>query len=131
MTSQRPGTSSLVGLVALLGASGALHLARPATFDGIVPKALPGEARTWTYASGIAELGTALALAVPHTRRLAGALAALLFVAVFPANVTMTVDSFRSSRASRLKKVITAVRLPLQVPLVLLALGVRHRARRP
>src|SRR5699024_4393252 len=79
-------------LATLLGAAGVLHFARPAPFDSIVPPALPGPARTYTYASGAAELATAALLAVPRTRRLGGIAAAALFVAVFPANLQMAYD---------------------------------------
>ncbi len=87
--SQRPNRSSqapALRLAALLFGAGTLHFVRPRPFDAIVPRALPGSARTYTYASGVvAELATAAALAVPRTRRLGGTLATALFVAVFPA----------------------------------------------
>ena len=64
----------------------------PEHYDAIVPRALPGSARFYTYASGVAELGIAGLLTVPTTRR-AGALAAIaLYTAVFPANVQMAWD---------------------------------------
>lgn len=113
-------------LTALLATSGVLHLARPQTFDGIVPDAMPGEARTWTYVSGVAELACAAALALPKTRRLGGTLAALLFVAVFPANVKMARDAVTGSTASTPRKAIAVGRLPLQIPLVVAALRARR-----
>ncbi|ROQ40799.1 putative membrane protein [Frondihabitans sp. PhB188] len=115
-------TRLAASLVALLGTSGTLHFARPQTFDGIVPRSLPGTARTWTHLSGAAELVCAAALAMPRTRRLGGVLTAALFVAVFPANVTMAVGALRSPRASNRRRAIAVVRLPLQVPLVVAAL---------
>ena len=113
-------------LAAVLGASGLLHLAVPATYDAVVPRSLPGRPRTWTLASGLAELVVAAALAAPGTRRTGGALAAALFVAVFPANVSMALRALRSDRASTRRRVVTVARLPLQVPLVTAALGVRR-----
>ncbi len=123
---------SAPGLAGLLAAAGVAHLVRPGTFDAIVPPALPGPARWWTWGSGVAELAVAGAVAVPATRRIGAAGAALLFVAVFPANVQMTVDAFTGSgpRASAAARVATAVRLPMQVPLVLWALAVRRSAGR-
>ena len=59
-----------------LGVMGVLHFVKPEHFDRIVPRALPGSARFYTYASGVAELGVAGLLALPKTRR-AGALAAI------------------------------------------------------
>jgi uncharacterized membrane protein len=128
MTTAPKQTLSLVGMTAALALSGTLHLVRPRTFDGIVPDVLPGKARTWTYLSGVAELVTAGALAVPATRRLGGALAAALFVAVFPANVEMARKYLRSSRTTPAAKAIAVVRLPLQIPLVTTALAIRRAA---
>ena len=52
-----------------LGTTGVLHFAKPEHYDAIVPRALPGSARFYTYASGAAELGIAGLLTVPTTRR--------------------------------------------------------------
>ena len=114
----RPAGAALAGL---LGVSGVGHFARPGFFDAIVPRSLPGEPRSWTYASGVAELGVAAALAVPRTRRLGGYAAAALFVAVFPANVSM---ALRWSGRSPRERAIAYGRLPLQVPLVVWALRI-------
>jgi uncharacterized membrane protein len=111
-------TKQALGLAALLGASGVLHFARPRPYDSIVPPALPGSRRAWTYASGAAELAVALAVAHPRTRRLGGLAAAALFVGVFPANVKMAVDWRHAPPARR---AIAYGRLPLQIPLVLWA----------
>lgn len=116
--STQPTRASALRLAALLLGTGTLHFARPEPFDRIVPRALPGDARAYTYASGVAELAVGTALAFPRTRRLGGALAAALFVAVFPANIQMTVSWLRRARISPAAKVIAVVRLPLQIPLV-------------
>src|SRR5215210_2554741 len=81
-----------LGLAAFLGFAGVAHFKNPEFFDDIVPHALPGSGRTWTYVSGVAELACAVAVARPATRRTGGLAAAALFVAVFPANVQMAVD---------------------------------------
>ena len=109
-------------LVTLLTTTGTLHFAAPRQFDTIVPPQLPGTARFWTYASGVAELGVAGLLARPRTRRLGGTLAAALFVAVLPANLR-AVWIFR--RRPLLVAVMIA-RLPLQIPLVTEALKARE-----
>lgn len=119
------GARAALGLAALLAVAGVAHFARPRFFDPIVPRVLPGSPRGYTYASGAAELGIAGLLAVPKTRRLGGLLAALLFVAVFPANVQMAIDWRHAPLA---KKLIAFGRLPLQIPLVLWALRVRRKA---
>ena len=113
-----------LALAAVLATSGALHFARPRPFDGIVPRSLPGSPRTWTYVSGVAELGVAAALAHPRTRRLGGLAAAGLFAAVFPANVKMAID-WRGTSSTR--RAIAYGRLPLQIPLVLWGLRVARR----
>ena len=106
-------------LAALLLTTGTLHFASPAAFESIVPGFL-GRPGFWVAASGVAELGCALGLAVRRTRRLAGWACAVLFVVVFPANVTMAVQSLQGHGS-----VLAAwLRLPLQVPLVLWALYV-------
>ena len=112
-------------LVAILGGAGVAHFAIPQHFDEIVPSALPGPARMWTSISGVAELGVAVTLAVPRSRHTGAALAAVLFVVVFPANVQMAINWADRPRAQRL---IAYARLPLQIPLIRLALRVRRSA---
>jgi uncharacterized membrane protein len=103
-------------LAGLLTTAGVAHFAAPRSFDAIVPKALPGEPRTWTYASGAVELALAAGLALPKTRRTAALATAAFFVGVFPANVQMAVDwRHRPAR----QKAAALGRLPLQLPLVL------------
>ena len=116
-----------IALALLLGNSGTLHFLLPKPFDRLIPHQLPGTRRTWTYLSGAAELGTALLIVVPRTRRLGGLLAALLFVAVFPGNVKMALD-YQRKRKPLPHRVIAFARLPLQWPLVAWALRVRDNA---
>jgi uncharacterized membrane protein len=114
-----------LALAGLLVVTGVTHFARPRPFDRIMPRWLPGRARSWTYASGVAELAVAAALSHPRTRQLGGLAAAGLFAGVFPANVQMAVDWRHASPARR---AIAYGRLPLQVPLVLWGLRVARRA---
>lgn len=116
---------SVRALVTLLGGAGATHFVLPAPYDAIVPHALPGDPRTWTYVSGAAELALAVAVAVPRTRRLGSLAAAALFTAVFPANVRMAID-WKDRPASQ--RAAAYSRLPLQVPLVWWALRVAKSA---
>lgn len=108
-------------LAGLLATAGVAHFAAPRQFDAIVPRALPGSPRTWTYVSGAAELALAAGLALPRTRRTAALAATGFFAAVFPANVKMALD-WRDRPAPQ--KAAAFARLPLQVPLVLWARGV-------
>nr|WP_202451896.1 hypothetical protein [Streptomyces sp. SID4948] len=113
-------------LAGLLATAGVTHFVRPKPYDAIVPASLPGSPRTWTRASGAAELLVATAVALPATRRAGGLLAAGLFTAVFPANVKMAYD-WRHHPTPY--KAAAYGRLPVQVPLVLWALKVSRAAR--
>ena len=109
-------------LAALLAGAAVTHFVRPEFYDPIVPHLLPGPVRTWTYVSGAAELAVAAAVAAPRTRRGGALAAALLLVAVFPANVQMAADAHTTAM-----RAVAYARLPLQVPLVLWALAVRRQ----
>ncbi|MFI9011249.1 hypothetical protein ACIGNX_28835 [Actinosynnema sp. NPDC053489] len=121
MEPTRSRSRSALALAGLLGAAGVTHFAKPKPYDSIVPRALPGRPRTWTYVSGAVEVALAAAVAVPRTRGVGGKLAAAFFAAVFPANVKMAYDYRTKSPRAR---AIAYGRLPLQVPLVLWALRV-------
>jgi len=127
MTSPPPELQQLANpapayrLAALLLGVGSTHFLMPKPFDAIVPAELPGSARFYTYASGVAELATGALLLAPRTRRV-GALAAIaVFISVFPANVNMV----RLWRDKPLPMRIGALaRLPLQIPMITEALKV-------
>lgn len=108
-------------LAALLLGSGVAHFVIPKPYDTIVPVELPGSARFYTYASGVAELAAGALLLSPRTRRV-GALAAMaVFVGVFPANINLV----RLWRNKPLFMRLGALaRLPLQIPMITSALKV-------
>ena len=112
-----------LGMAGMLTTVGILHFAAPKPFDTIVPAELPGNARFYTHASGVAELGTAALLAVPQTRRLGATVAMALFLAVFPANVNMVRLWWGKPWPMRLAAI---ARLPLQIPMIVLANRVRR-----
>ncbi|MFI6312839.1 hypothetical protein ACIBEK_22270 [Nocardia fusca] len=124
------GRTPALRLAALLLGTGVLHFVAPTPFDSIVPPQLPGKARSYTYWSGVAEIGVGTALLVPRTRRLGGRLAALLFLAVFPANIQFAADAVRNPKAPSILKAISVLRLPLQWPMITSALAVSRRASR-
>ncbi|WJY97206.1 hypothetical protein CFOUR_03895 [Corynebacterium fournieri] len=107
-------------LIPLFAGAGVLHFAKPEPFDGIVPDALPGDARTYTYVSGVAELAAAGLLANPKTRAAGGKFAAALLTAVWPANFNM---AWQWRDEPWQKQIISIGRLPLQIPLIKAALG--------
>jgi uncharacterized membrane protein len=103
---------------------GTLHFVAPKPFDDIVPAELPGSARFYTYASGLAELGVAGLLLSPRTRRL-GALAAMaLFASVFPANVNMVRLWCKDPAKPLVMRLMAIARLPLQIPMITEALKI-------
>jgi uncharacterized membrane protein len=112
-------------LAALLLGAGTTHFLMPRTYDAIVPAELPGNARFYTYASGVAELTSGALLLSPRTRRV-GALAAIaVFVSVFPANVNMVRLWRRKPWPMRAAAI---ARLPVQIPMITEALKVLRNA---
>ena len=113
-------------LAVLLAGAGTSHFLMPKIYDAMIPTPLPGSPRAWTYGAGGAELGVAVALAVPPTRRIGALAAAGLFVAVLPGNVQMAVDAQRGN--CRAVQLGTLLRLPMQLPLIVAAWRVYRRA---
>ena len=107
-------------LIPLFAGAGVLHFTKPEPFDGIVPDALPGSARTYTYVSGVAELAAAALLSNPKTRAAGGKFTAALLAAVWPANFNM---AWQWRNEPWQKQIISIGRLPLQIPLIKAALG--------
>ena len=119
---QRDASQTLAYRVAaLLLGIGTLHFVAPKPFDGIIPVELPGSARFYTYASGVAEVVIGVLLLPLRTRRLAALSAAALFVAVFPGNVNMVRLWGDKPWPMRL---VALARLPLQIPMVTTALKI-------
>ena len=102
-------------LAAMLLGVGTTHFLMPKPFDDIVPAELPGSARFYTYASGVAEVTTGALLLSPRTRKV-GALAAIaVFLGVYPANINMV----RLWKDKPLIMRLGAIaRLPLQIPMI-------------
>ena len=112
---------------AMLIRMGVLHFAAPKRFDSICPEELPGSARFYTLASGVAEAATGAMLLVPRTRRLGALAAVALFVGVFPANLNMVRQWWGKGWPARIAAI---ARLPLQVPMITQALKIRRNAPR-
>lgn len=130
MPAATESTNSARALALLLAGAGTTHLLQPRLFDGLIPRGLPGRPRHWTYGSGIAELAVAATVAAPRTRRTGGLLAACLFVAVFPGNVTMAVDYYSAGKPLPMRWA-AVLRLPAQLGLLAWALNVRSTSREP
>ncbi|MFZ0834479.1 MAG: hypothetical protein WAM92_15640 [Mycobacterium sp.] len=121
VTQNNAGSTRAARMGAMLLGMGTLHFVAPKPFDTIIPAELPGSARFYTYASGVAELATGGLLLVPRTRRLGGLAALALFVGVFPGNVNMVRLWWNKPWPLRL---VAIARLPLQLPMVVAALKV-------
>jgi uncharacterized membrane protein len=101
-------------------AMGVLHFVKPGPFENIVPKVLPRKTEL-VHASGVVEIATGAMMLHPRTRRLGGLGAVGLLLGVFPANIQMTADALRSRRAPAYYKIGTILRLPLQAPMIRIA----------
>lgn len=106
---------------------GVLHFAAPKPFDTIVPAELPGDARLYTHASGVAEVATGALLLVPRTRRLGAMAAIALYVAVFPANINAVRLWWDKGWPARIAGI---ARLPFQFPMITSALKIYRNAPR-
>ena len=122
---QREVQTTAYRIAAMLMGIGTVHFLAPKPFDDIVPAELPGDARLYTYASGVVEIATGALLVPRRTRRLAATLAALLFVGVFPANVNMCRLWWSKPWPMR---IVALARLPLQVPMITTALKIRRNS---
>jgi uncharacterized membrane protein len=120
-TSTRRENGNARTVVSMFAITGAIHFLRPTVFDPIVPRGLPGPSRLWTLLSGGAEWALALLVARRSTRNLGGLLAALFLVVVFPANLRTVHVMRKKGMPARL---VALARLPLQLPLIALALRV-------
>ena len=116
-------------------ASGVMHLVRPQVFDPIVPAGLRRWSRPLVLVSGLAEIGCAAGLLHPRTRPAAGTASAALLLAVWPANLQMSLDLAERARRRRDPRAVAALavsllRLPLQVPLIRIAWQARSSSAR-
>ena len=102
-----------------------LHFVAPRGYQGIVPHPLAEWRREIVFISGAAELVCVGMLTLPPTRRLGGWLTAALLVAVFPANIQAALDGgMRALPAPLDSPAVAWARLPLQLPMILIALRV-------
>jgi len=116
---------SRLRLAGVLLVSSIGHFLIPKPFMKIVPRFL-GHPRFWVYASGIVEAtaGTLMLSSDPATRRRGGMLATATLLGVYPANIQMAVDA---GRPRSLKSWVPWLRLPMQVPMVMTAVGIARR----
>ncbi|PAU95284.1 hypothetical protein CK503_03560 [Aliifodinibius salipaludis] len=104
-------------LAALFLITGILHFVKPKLFTGIMPDYIPYHLMM-VYVSGAAEVLGGLGILFERTQVWAGWGLILLLVAVFPANINMTVESIQKSGYTSLYSMVTILRLPLQFVLI-------------
>lgn len=124
-THGRTGTARAAVWVTVFGGAGILHFRARRFYDTLIPEQLPGEARYWTWGSGLVEFGLAAAIANPTTRATAGKAAAAFLVGVLPGNVKMALDWQSDDRKSTAMKVGGWVRVGAQLPMIVSALRLR------
>ncbi len=110
-------------LAGLFAASGTLHLVSPGLFLRMMPPVLP-QPSALVFLSGLAELVCAGGLL--SGARWAGPASAVLLVAILPGNLQMALDATADPTAERWWIAALWLRLPLQVPLVWVALRDRR-----
>ena len=97
--------------------AGLNHFLNPRMYIKIMPSYIPWHAALVSI-SGICEIGFALLLLPIATRHIGAWLIILLLLAVFPANVQMAVNYYKTNNPHLL---IAILRLPLQIPLIIWA----------
>jgi uncharacterized membrane protein len=102
-------------LAGIFAASGTIHLARPETYEPLMPSWVPAH-REVIIGSGLAELAMAAGLLLPQTRWLAGWGSVALLLGVFPGNLKMALDAAKGD--SRAMQAATVARLPMQWPMI-------------
>lgn len=106
--------------VILFGA-GVLHFVHEPGFRRIVPKILPFR-RAIVLVTGVFEIIFSVLLWVKKGQAITSKLLAFFMVAVFPANVYMTIKKISFKPGQKANTLILWLRLPLQIPLIMGAL---------
>jgi uncharacterized membrane protein len=107
-------TLSLYLMAALYFLAGINHFINPGSYIKIMPPWLPFH-RELVVVSGALEIGLALLLLPSFSRKMAAWGIILLLIAVFPANIQMSVNYYKENSPQLW---ITLLRLPLQLLLI-------------
>lgn len=110
MTLASPTSRWILGVLFIV--LGALHFVRPEFYLQIMPPYLPWHLEL-VYLSGLFEILGGIGVLVRPLRQVARWGLIALLVAVFPANIQMTVDAF-GDNGTLAKQFISVVRLPFQ-----------------
>jgi len=101
-------------MITLYIAAGANHFLHAGSYIKIMPPWIPLH-KQMVFISGVCEILFAVLLILPPTRRLAAWCIIALLVAVFPANLQMTLNYCHEHNPGLWA---TVLRLPLQIPLI-------------
>jgi len=110
-------TASQYLIAAAFMATGILHFLKPGTFMSIMPEYIPYH-KAMVYISGAAELLGGIGVLFRLTQNWTAWGLILLLVAVFPANIDMTVQAFKHQGGHSFYFWATVLRLPLQFVLM-------------
>lgn len=106
---------SLAGLILLIGGGGAIHFAIADSYAQIIPTWL-GNRYAWVYASGVAEMGCGVLLAIPKTRRIGAWATIVVLILIFPGNIKMALDGgIPDARPPANSAAASWIRLPFQL----------------
>ena len=105
---------SLALMIILYVAAGINHFINPGIYLNIMPPWVPMHDEM-VFISGVCEILFAVLLIFPSTRRLGAWLIIILLIAVFPANVQMTINDYHQHNP---KLWLSILRLPLQILLI-------------
>ena len=97
--------------------TGLMHFIRPQVFVNIMPDYIPNHL-LMVYLSGVAEILGGIGILFSKTRSMAAWGLILLLLAVFPANINMTVEAIQKQGYWTWWSMATILRLPLQFVLI-------------
>lgn len=104
----------LIGFIFVM--AGILHFLKPGMYVKIMPDYIPWH-RAMIYISGVAEIAGGIGMLIPELRYAAAIGLILLLLAVYPANIDMTVEAYKKYGLTAYTWILI-FRLPLQFVLI-------------
>ena len=98
---------------------GIKHFTDPQYFLDIVPPQLPFKLFL-VYATGLMEIIGGVAILIPKTRRAGAFILIFLLLVVFPANIYLYISE-APQKALGISKMDALIRMPFQIPLIIIA----------
>jgi len=112
----QPSTSRYIIAIAFM-AAGLLHFIKPGFYIHIMPEYIPYH-KLMVYISGIAEILGGAGVLIPSSRSIAAWGLILLLLAIFPANIDMSLQAIKHQGWRSFYALATLLRLPLQFVLM-------------